>query len=118
MKPLIIFVLALMSGNFENKLVGRWQKISPSGNITGVVFKEDNSFEGYINKKPFVTGTYTIRDSIFTMQDNGCNGATGNYKIIFFSNNDSFRLQLIQDDCEPRGRGASSGAYGRVKSND
>lgn len=42
-----------------------------------MVFKADNSFEGYVNRKPFVTGNYVLTDSIFSFIDNGCNGIKG-----------------------------------------
>ncbi|HYJ38504.1 MAG TPA: hypothetical protein VEV87_07790 [Chitinophagaceae bacterium] len=39
-----------------DKLVGRWEtKPSANGHTTGVVFKADGAFEGYVNKKPFVS---------------------------------------------------------------
>lgn len=110
-----VIALTLFSAPAKDKLTGRWESISPTGNITGVVFKEDNTFEGYINKKPFTSGTYSLTDSTFAMQDNGCQGHVGNYRIHFFSNNDSFRLQLIDDPCTPRGNGSNGRRFGRVK---
>lgn len=117
MKTILFSVLAmtLLSSAGTEKLIGRWESISRTGNITGVVFKEDNTFEGYINQKPFVSGTYNLVDSIYTMSDNGCMGVKGTYKLTFFSNNDSFRLQLISDACEPRGNGTNNRVFGRVK---
>ena len=50
----------------ENKLIGRWEsKPSEKGNVTGVVFK-DSTFEGYVNKKPFVSGAYKL-EMIFSL---------------------------------------------------
>jgi hypothetical protein len=115
MKTFMFSIIMLISMTHSKKLVGRWESISAAGNTTGIVFKEDGSFEGYVNKKPFVTGMYTLRDSIFEMSDNGCMGATGTYKLHFFSNNDSFRIILIQDACEPRGKGTNNRVFGRVK---
>ena len=115
MKPLIICLMVLLGSSSGEKLIGRWESISDKGNVTGVVFKDDNTFEGYVNKKPFVTGTYSFNDSIFTLQDNGCMGVTGTYTIHFYSNNDSFRIQLMHDDCEARGSGIHDRIFGRVK---
>lgn len=118
MKTILFTALAslLFATSSYDKLTGRWESISPaSGNVTGVVFRDDGSFEGYINQKPFVSGSYTLRDSIFEMQDNGCLGITGSYKLTFFSNGDSMRLQLIQDLCEGRGNGVNNRVFGRVK---
>lgn len=115
MKTLILCIATLLSVSFDNKLVGKWESVSPTGNVTGVVFKEDYTFEGFINKKPFVSGTYSLQDSTFTMADNGCMGATGTYRITFFSNNDSLRLELIEDACQGRANGANNRVFGRVK---
>lgn len=118
MKTILFSALAslLFASAAPDKLIGRWESISPvSGNVTGVIFKEDGSFEAYINQKPFVSGTYTLRDSIFEMQDPGCLSMIGSYKITFFSNNDSLRLQLIHDLCEGRANGSNNRVFGRVK---
>lgn len=111
-----ILVTAILTFFGNDPLIGKWQtKPSPTGNTTGVVFKTDNSFDGYINKKPFVTGRYTLQDSIFSFTDNGCNGAKGVYKIIFFSQGDSIRFEPISDSCVERMKGMSKSVFGRVK---
>ena len=118
MKPILIIIAAALTLAFTstNKLTGRWEtKPSEKGNITGVVFKSDNTFEGFINRKPFVTGTYTFEDSIFSFVDNGCEGKRGVYKVIFFSNEDSMRLEPISDSCDRRREGMIRLILGRVK---
>lgn len=108
----LFFVACLV----KDKLTGRWEtKPSVNGNVTGVVFKEDGNFDGYVNKKPFVTGKYTLQDSIFTFTDNGCNGAQGVYKILFFSNEDSVKFIAISDDCAERKEGMERTILGRIK---
>lgn len=98
----------------KDKLTGRWEtQPSDKGNVTGVVFKADQSFEGYVNNKPFVTGTYTLKDSIFTFTDNGCEGAEGVYRVIFFNNDDSLRFQPITDTCTQRRNGMVRLVMGR-----
>lgn len=114
----MISIVAMMFAVFppEDKLTGRWEtKPSDKGNVTGVFFKSDNNFEGYINKKPFVSGRYTLEDDIFTFVDNGCDGKRGVYKIEFFSNADSVRFQPIVDSCEGRRNGMSRLVMGKVK---
>lgn len=117
MKTILFSVLAMafLSTEGPERLIGRWESISSTGNVTGVVFKDDNTFEGYVNQKPFVSGTYSLSDSVFIMSDNGCKGVEGVYKLTFFSNNDSFRIQTISDDCEARGNGVNNRVFGRVK---
>ena len=103
----------------NDKLIGRWEsRPSEKGAVTTVVFRADNSFDGYVNNKPFVNGTYTLNDSIFTMVDNGCNGVRGTYTIHFFSNGDSMRLECLQDSCAERCAGASRIILGRKKPAD
>ena len=109
-------IVALVSFTVTDELTGRWEtKPSAKGNITGVVFKADNSFEGYINKKPFVSGQYTLENGIFSFTDNGCDGKKGVYKIVFFSNSDSLRFEPINDSCEERRNGMNRTVLGRVK---
>ena len=118
MKPIMIFLGLIMTVAFTpaDKLTGRWEtKPSEKGNVTGVIFNPDNTFEGFINRKPFVTGSYILQDSIFSFVDNGCNGKEGTYKIIFFSNDDSLRLVPVSDDCEERKNGMSRLIMGRVR---
>ena len=116
MKSMLIAAAIMLLPVLKNKLEGRWEsKPSVNGNVTGVVFKSDSTFEGYVNRKPFVTGKYTFEDDVFTFTDNGCNGAKGEYRVIFFSNEDSLKLQCISDSCEERKAGMTRLIMGRVK---
>lgn len=118
MKILLISVAALLYAwtAGEDTLIGRWESPrSDKGNVTGVVFKTDSTFEGYVNKKPFVTGKYTLENDVFTMVDNGCDGKPGSYRVIFFSSNDSMRFEPISDSCVGRRNGMSRLVMGRVK---
>jgi hypothetical protein len=99
----------------ENQLIGRWEsKPSEKGNVTDVVFK-DSTFEGYVNKKPFVSGVYKMEKDTFSFIDNGCEGKRGVYKIIFFSDLDSLRFEPILDSCYGRRAGMSRLVLGRKK---
>ena len=117
MKILVLaFTMFFFPGT--NLLTGRWEtKVSEKGNVTGVVFKSDNKLEGYINKKPFVSGTYNFNpsDSTLSFVDNGCNGMKGTYKVMLYSNSDSLRFQAIDDSCEERKNGMLRLVMGRVK---
>ena len=108
--------LTLFAFTFHDMLTGRWEsRPSKNGNVTGVVFKSDNSFEAYVNAKPFVSGKYSLQDSIFTFVDNGCDGKTGVYKTVIFSNGDSLRFEPISDSCSDRRNGMSRLILGRIK---
>jgi len=118
MKFLFFAMTLILPFTGNDKLTGRWEsKPSEKGNVTGVVFKADNKMEGYVNKKPFVSGTYAFNpeDSTFSFVDNGCNGFRGIYKILFFSNSDSMRFQVIADSCTERKEGMQRLIMGRVK---
>jgi hypothetical protein len=117
MKTMLISIATILFFVFPGKdvLTGRWEsKVSPKGNVTGIVFKEDNSFEGYVNRKPFTSGKYTLKDSIFSFTDTGCNGVPGTYQLVFFSNGDSLRFQPIADTCLERKNGMSRLVVGKV----
>lgn len=118
MKIILISLAAILFYTSTDELTGRWESpVSPKGNVTGVVFKDDQTFEGYVNKKPFVTGQYSYdsNEDIFTFTDNGCNGVTGIYKINFFSNGDSMSFKAIMDSCAERKAGMERLVMGRVK---
>jgi hypothetical protein len=117
MKTIMISAALMISTIFtwNNKLIGRWEsKPSEKGNITGVVFK-DSTFEGYVNKKPFVSAQYSFKDSILSFTDNGCDGKRGVYTVKFFSNGDSLRFEAIWDLCNERREGMSKLVLGRKK---
>lgn len=108
-----IFITLLAS---KDKLTGRWEtKPSVKGNVTGVVFNKDNTYEGYVNKKPFVSGKYSLHRNTITIEETGCNGAIGIYKLIFFSHSDSLRFEPISDSCTERREGMIKTILGRVK---
>jgi hypothetical protein len=108
-----IFITCLVS---NDKLTGRWEtKPSEKGNITGVVFNKDNTYEGYVNKKPFVSGKYSLRRNTIIIEETGCNGTQGIYKLIFFSHSDSLRFEPISDSCTERREGMIRTILGRVK---
>jgi hypothetical protein len=120
MKTLFFSMTLVFLFSKKDPLTGRWEtKPSEKGNITGVVFKNDSIMEGYVNKKPFVSGTYFFNgtDSVLSFVDNGCNGAEGIYKVLFFSNSDSLRFKVISDSCVERRGGMQRLIMGRVKIN-
>ena len=118
MKLLLLVFSMLFSVIGDNPLLGRWEtKPSVNGVVTGIVFKGDGKLEAYVNKKPFVSGVYTFnpKDSTLIFSDNGCDGATGIYKIVFYSNSDSFSVRAISDTCIERKKGMERLVMGRTK---
>jgi hypothetical protein len=118
MKLIITAGIILFSFLYSDPLTGRWEtKPSAKGNVTGVVFKNDSILEGYVNKKPFTSGTYrfTSTDSVLSFVDNGCNSVRGIYKVVFFNNSDSLRFKVISDSCVERRDGMQRLIMGRIK---
>jgi hypothetical protein len=112
---IVVVVITFFAFNSVEKLKGRWEsKPSIKGNVTGVVFK-DSTFEGYVNKKPFVSGRYSFENNVFSFVDNGCEGKRGVYEVVFFSNDDSIRFVPISDSCTERKAGMSRLVMGRKK---
>jgi len=116
MKSMLISAAIMLLPVLKDKIEGRWEsKPSEKGNVTGVVFKPDNTFEGYVNRKPFVTGKYTFEDDVLTFTDNGCDGKQGMYRVIFFHYEDSLKFQCIADSCNERKEGMQRLVMGRIK---
>ena len=118
MKVLIVSAILICMTAFlgEDPLVGRWEsQPSVKGNITGVLFKNDGSFEGYVNKKPFVSGKYSTDNGVLKFIDNGCGGKSAEYTLVFFSKGDSLRFDPIVDSCLERKNGMSHLVLGRKK---
>ena len=118
MKTILISLVIMIFFAFPAKdiLTGKWQSpVSPKGNVTGIIFKEDNSFEAFVNRKPFTSGKYTLQDSLFSFTDTGCEGKPGTYRLIFFSNGDSLRFEAVSDSCVDRKNGMTRLVVGKVK---
>lgn len=111
----IIFI-TLLAFTLKNKLVGRWETMpSPKGNVTSVVFNKNHTYEGFINKKPFVSGKYSLSRNVITIEETGCNGVRAAYKLIFFSHSDSLKFEPINDSCTERREGMQRTVLGRIK---
>jgi hypothetical protein len=117
MKTIIIslFSLSAIMSGLGDKLSGYWEtKPSVNGVVTSVRFISDSTFEGFLNKKPFVTAKYSLKDDVFSFIDNGCEGMRGTYKVIFFRSDDSLRFETISDSCTARREGMERLRFGRV----
>jgi hypothetical protein len=116
----IIFFGAVLLGfclsQPPDRLTGKWQSpLSEKGNTTTVIFKADQNFEGFINKKPFATGVYRLQNNEFIFTDTGCEGKTGSYELVFFAQDDSLRFRAILDSCAERKAGMEKLVLGRIK---
>lgn len=110
---ILISCIALASTYQEKTLVGRWETKLPDNTIAGIIYKADHTYQGYVNKKVFVAGSYDLKKDTLSMSDNGC-PIKGLYKITFFA--DSVRYNVIADSCKGRKHDVDKAVLGRVKS--
>jgi hypothetical protein len=114
--PFSIFITVLFAAlSFtadNNPLVGKWEYSSkqPGGPFKLLaIFRGNGTFDGFINKKEFVSGTYHIKQDTLYIADPTCNVQyEGIYKVEFFGRRDSLKFHVIQDTCKGR-RGATDG---------
>lgn len=118
MKKLLISILILTLASYTAKdpsIVGRWEANSSRGGILAVVFKADKTYEGYFDDQLFTKGTYSVKDSIYTIETDeitGCADTKGIYKITFFADT-AMRADVINDDCIPRNEGTNGVVFKR-----
>jgi hypothetical protein len=115
MKSLVVLTLLLFAFTAPQSITGRWETIQPGGNTLGMIFKPDNHFEGYINRKPFVSGTYTFNDNTIVMNGNGCIDILGKYRIHFLKNTDAILWEVISDNCAARKKGLDNVVFSRIQ---
>lgn len=96
----------------QNTIVGRWEAKMPDHTVGGVVYKQDHTYQAYVNKKVFVSGNYEIRNDTISMSDNSC-PIKGLYKLTFFA--DSVRYNVVIDSCKGRKNDVDKAVLGRVK---
>lgn len=112
----VILILAACTNKSSN-IVGRWETKSQKGNIVIGVFKADDSYEGYFNKKLFTKGTYSFKEGVVTFEDDkmtACSDIKGSYKVTFFADT-AIRFDVINDSCKPRNEGSNGVVYVRLK---
>ena len=115
MKSTCIALIGLVIFAFTGKdpLTGTWQRVGP-GNRQ-VIFREDSTFDMLVNETLRLSGKYSLKENIFTIDDYGCPDMTGTYKLSFFGNNDSCRFEVIHDACDGRRAQADGAVLFRVK---
>lgn len=110
---LSILIFLLFSGTSftrdTNPLAGKWEY---SGIFKGdpfkllAIFRTNGTFDGFINKKEFVSGTYHLKHDTLYISDPTCNVKyEGTYQVEFFGHLDSLKFHVIQDTCVGRREG-------------
>jgi len=90
----------------DNPLLGKWEH---SGKSQGqpfnlmAIFRANGTYDGFINKKEFVSGVYHMNHDTLYIADATCNDKyNGTYKMEFFGKLDSLKFHVIQDTCVGR----------------
>jgi hypothetical protein len=116
----IIVVLFSITGFTidTNPLVGKWQH---SGKSQGqafdlmAIFRANGTYDGFINKKEFVSGVYHMNHDTLYIADATCNDKyNGTYKIEFFGKLDSLKFHVIQDTCVGRRQGTDGKVFKKL----
>jgi len=102
----------------ENSILGRWELNSIFDHQAFsflIVFRPTGKYDGFLNKKAFVSGTYEMKHDTLYIADPICNiDYKGTYRVEFFAQ-DSLKFHLIQDTCIGRKEGLSELTYKKVK---
>jgi hypothetical protein len=102
----------------NNPLVGKWEY---SGTSQGqpfkllAIFRTNGTFDGFINKKEFVSGAYHMKHDTMYISDPTCNDKyDGTYKVEFFGQLDSLKFHVIQDTCTGRREGTNGLLFKKI----
>jgi hypothetical protein len=80
------------------------------------VFRNNGNYDGFLNKKTFVSGTYQLKHDTLYISDPICNSAyQGSYKVQYHGQLDSLTFHLIQDTCGGRQEGMDRITFKKVK---
>ncbi|MFD1257702.1 hypothetical protein ACFQ3S_12915 [Mucilaginibacter terrae] len=114
-----IILLSAFSIAVETESIqGRWElnsvfKGEPFSFL--IIFRNNGKYDGFLNKKTFVSGTYRMKHDTLYISDPICNSAyEGTYKVEFYKQ-DSIKFHVIQDTCIGRRDGANGLVYKKVK---
>jgi hypothetical protein len=116
---LLVIVCSFISFKSDtNPLVGKWEY---SSTYQGgpfkllAIFRNNGTFDGFINQKEFVSGTYHVNHDTLYMSDPTCNAKyEGSYKFEFFGQRDSLKFHVIQDTCSGRREGTNGKLFKKV----
>jgi hypothetical protein len=101
-----------------NSIRGRWEfrsieNGSPFSFL--IVFRSNGKYDGFINKKIFVSGSYHMRHDTLYIADPICNsGYQGTYQVKYHGKADSLTFHVIQDTCRARREGSDGFTYKKV----
>jgi hypothetical protein len=120
---LSLLAIALLSAfkinEDTNAIQGRWEMNSvyqgqPFSLL--IVFRNNGNYDGFYNKKIFVSGAYQMKHDTLYLSDPICNSAyQGSYKIQYHGQMDSLTFHVVQDTCRARREGSDGYTFKKVK---
>ena len=115
----IIMFSAFRSNEEPNLLLGRWEFRSvEQGSAFSflLIFRNNGKYDGFMNKKTFVSGTYHMQHDTLYISDPIYDSAyQGTYKIEYHGKADSLTFHVIRDSCRARREGSDGFTYKKVK---
>jgi len=114
-----IFIVSASAFTEEpSPILGRWELRSgfqgqPYSFL--VIFRRNGNYDGFLNNKIFVSGTYRMRKDTLYIADPTCNSNYfGTYKVKFMGRPDSIQFNVVQDTCRGRREGADGFVFKKV----
>lgn len=115
---LAITLLAFKIKDEPSPILGRWEfrsieHGSPFSFL--LIFRSNGRYDGFMNKKTFVSGTYYMKYDTLYIADPICNSAyEGTYQIAYHGKADSLTFHVIRDTCRARREGSDGFTYKKV----
>jgi hypothetical protein len=115
----IVLFSAFTISDDPNPILGRWElKGADHGQPFSflVVFRTNGNYDGFLNKKTFVSGTFHMKHDTLYIADPICNSAyEGMYKVQYHGERDSLTFHVIRDTCRARREGSDGFTFKKVK---
>lgn len=116
---IILSLSAFSPVNDDYSILGKWECIKTyNGSPLSLVaiFRANGVYDGFANKKAFITGKYKMMHDTLHISDVTCNSAyEGTYKVKFFGDRDSLQFNVIRDTCVGRREGSDGFVFKRLK---
>ena len=101
---------SLIQGRWEFRSIERGSAFSFL-----LVFRSNGKYDGFMNKKTFVSGSYHMKHDTLYIADAICNSAyEGTYQIEYHGKADSLTFHVIRDTCRARREGSDGFTYKKV----
>jgi hypothetical protein len=115
----VVLFSAFKITDTPSPILGRWElKGIDQGQPFSflVVFRTNGNYDGFVNKKTFVSGTFHMKHDTLYIADSICNSAyEGMYKVQYHGQQDSLTFHVIRDTCRARREGSDGFTFKKVR---